>query len=43
VVCKKGHYQIVQNLSLSELGRKHLNDSYRELAEERDHVKNMLG
>lgn len=43
VRCKNGHYQIVQNLSISELGRKHMEDSYRELVEEREHVKHLLG
>ena len=43
VTCKHGHYTIVQGLSISELGRKHMEDSYRELLEERDHVKKLLG
>ena len=42
VRCKQGQFQIVQDLSISELGRKHMDDSYRELMEERDHVKDML-
>jgi len=42
VRCKQGRFQIVQNLPISELGRKHLDDSYRELTEEREHVKSML-
>ena len=43
VRCKQGKYQIVQDLVISELGRKHMDDSYRELIEERNHVKDMLG
>ena len=43
VTCKSGHYTIVQGLSISELGRKHMAESYRELIEERDHVKQLLG
>jgi len=43
VRCKQGQYQIVQDLSISELGRKHMQDSYRELIEEREHVKHLLG
>jgi malate dehydrogenase len=42
VTCKHGHYHIVQGLPISELGRKHMQDSYRELTEERDHVKQLL-
>jgi len=43
VTCKHGHFSIVQNLPISELGRKHMEASYRELSEERDHVRNLLG
>ena len=43
VRCKQGRFQIVQDLPISELGRKHMEDSYRELIEEREHVKGMLG
>jgi len=43
VTCKQGHFQIVQGLDISELGRKHMIESYRELIEERDHVKQLLG
>jgi len=42
VVCKNGHYKIVQGLPISELGRKHMEDSYRELIEEREHVRQLL-
>ncbi len=41
--CKQGQYHIVQGLTISELGRKHMEDSYRELIEEREHVKQLLG
>ena len=43
VTCRNGHYQIVQNLPVSELGRKHMLDSHSELLEERDHIKHLLG
>jgi malate dehydrogenase len=43
VRCRQGKYQIVQDLPISEIGRKHMDDSYRELLEEREHVKGMLG
>ena len=42
VTCKHGHYQIVQGLSISALGHKHMEESYRELVEEREHVKHLL-
>jgi len=43
VTCKNGQYHIVRGLPISELGRKHMEESYRELTEERDHVKQLLG
>ncbi len=43
ITCRNGHYQIVQNLPISELGRKHMLDSHRELLDERDHIKHLLG
>ena len=43
VRCKQGNYQIVQDLEISELGRTHLEASYRELLEERAHVQVLLG
>jgi malate dehydrogenase len=43
VTCKNGHYKIVQGLQISELGRKHMTESYQELLEERAHVKQLLG
>ncbi len=42
VTCKQGLYQIVQGLGISALGRKHMEESYRELIEEREHVKHLL-
>ena len=42
VICKQGLYQIVQGLSISALGRKHMEESYRELIEERELVKHLL-
>ena len=43
VTCKNGTYQIVQGLPISALGRKHMEESYRELVEERALVKDLLG
>ena len=43
VRCKQGHYHIVQDLPISEPGRKHMQDSYRELLDEREHVRHLLG
>ena len=42
VTCKQGLYQIVPGLSISALGRQHMEESYRELIEEREHVKHLL-
>jgi malate dehydrogenase len=43
VTCRNGHYEIVQGLPISELGRKHMLDSHKELMEERSHVTHLLG
>ncbi len=43
VTCRDGHYHIVQGLPISELGHKHMLASHRELLEEREHVKQLLG
>jgi malate dehydrogenase len=43
VTCRNGHYTIVQGLPISELGRKHMMDSYAELLGERELVKHLLG
>jgi malate dehydrogenase len=42
VTCKQGHFEIVQGLNISDLGRKHMKESYNELLEERDHVLHLL-
>lgn len=42
VVCRNGHYEIVQGLPISELGRKHMLDSYNELLSERDAIRHLL-
>jgi malate dehydrogenase len=43
VRCNQGKYHIVQDLPISETGRKHMDESYRELLEESAHVKPLLG
>ncbi len=43
VTCRHGHFSIVQNLAISELGKKHMKDSHRELLDEREFVKHLLG
>ncbi len=43
VRCKQGEYQIVQDLPLSEQELDRMQESYRELVEEREHVKHLLG
>jgi len=43
VTCNNGHYKIVQGLSISSPGHKHMQESYQELLEEREHVKQLLG
>ncbi len=43
VTCRNGHYTIVQGLPITDLGRKHMMDSYQELLGERDLVKHLLG
>ena len=43
VTCKNGQYHIVQGLPISALGRTHMEESYRELMEEREHVQHLLG
>ncbi len=42
VTCRHGHFKIVQGLPISELGHKHMTESYQELLEEREHVKQLL-
>ena len=43
VQCRDGCYENVQGLNISEIGRTHMNDTYLELTEEREHVKGLLG
>ena len=43
VTCKHGNFHIVQELPISELGRRHMRESHQELLEEREHVKHLLG
>lgn len=42
VTCSNGQYHIVQDLIISEAGKKHMQESYQELMEEREHVKHLL-
>jgi malate dehydrogenase len=43
VTCRNGHYAIVQGLDISESGKKHMQNSLKELQDEREHVKHLLG
>lgn len=43
VICHNGDYQIVQNLPISEIGRQHMLENYRELSKEREQIKHLLG
>lgn len=43
VVCRGGHYDIVQGLSIDEFSRKRMDVTHQELLEERDGVKDLLG
>lgn len=43
VVCRNGHYEIVQGLSIDEFSRQRMDATYTELLEERDGVKDLLG
>lgn len=43
VTCRNGHYTIVQDLPIGDIGRRHMQESYRELLEEREHVRHLLG
>jgi len=43
VRCKQGEYHIVHDLSISAAGHERMQGSYRELAEERELVKHLLG
>jgi malate dehydrogenase len=43
VNCRAGQYQIVKGLEISEFGRKRIDTTLKELHEERDSVKGLLG
>jgi malate dehydrogenase len=43
VRCRQDGYRIVQGLAISEPGRRHMAESYRELVSERDLVRHLLG
>ena len=43
VVCRGGHYEIVQGLAVDEFSRKRMDATHLELLEERDGVKELLG
>ncbi len=43
VTCKDGQYQVVQGLQVSEFGRARIDATLKELHEERDGVKHLLG
>ncbi|MBM4209126.1 MAG: malate dehydrogenase, partial [Gammaproteobacteria bacterium] len=43
VVCRGGHYEIVQGLAIDEGSRKRMDATNQELLEERDGVKDLLG
>ncbi|HET7831349.1 MAG TPA: malate dehydrogenase [Gallionella sp.] len=42
VRCRQGEYHIVHDLEISERGRQHMENSYRELLEERDAIRHLL-
>ena len=43
VICRGGHYDIVQGLAVDEFSRKRMDATHAELLEERDGVKDLLG
>jgi len=43
VTCKNGEYQVVPGLSVDEFSRKRMDATHKELLEERDGVKELLG
>ena len=43
VTCRNGEYQIVQGLEVSEFGRKRMDATLKELHEEREGIKHLLG
>jgi malate dehydrogenase len=43
VTCKGGQYQVVKGIDISEFSRKRMDATLKELHEERDGVKHLLG
>ncbi len=43
VVCRNGHYEIVQGLAIDEFSRQRMDATHKELLEERDGMKDLLG
>ena len=43
VTCKDGQYQIVKGIEISDFSRKRMDATLKELHEERDGVKQLLG
>lgn len=43
VVCRDGRYQVVEGLEISEFSRARMDATYKELTEERDAIKSLLG
>jgi malate dehydrogenase len=43
VICRGGHYEIIQGLAIDEFSRKRMDATHAELLEERDGVKDLLG
>jgi len=43
VTCKNGSYQIVKGIEVSDFGRARMNATLKELQEERDSIKSLLG
>ena len=43
VTCKAGEYQIVKGIEISDFSRKRMDATLKELHEERDGIKNLLG
>lgn len=43
VVCHGGQYEIVQGLAINEFSRQRMDVTHKELLEERDGVKDLLG
>jgi malate dehydrogenase len=43
VVCRNGQYEIVQGLAIDEFSRQRMDATHKELLEERDGVKDLLG